>query len=318
MMDVTAILTASATPIHNGIHYIDSGIQYAITTFVGNTAYAQSNPPPPTPAQPQQSGVNPIKITTSSIPPNAIQQAADMSYDIAMAAEANKYSQFNAILLSFFAVAIPGVFGSAATYLIGRGTMEAGVKSMVEGLYFMQKLGGMVARIAGGLSRFGGSIGRIAGTATRMGLNAARSGINEVREFMRDRQYTRELHRSELGGIAKDFGIKMRRSTPEEIREAFHKADVKIQDKGDGVTAFYRFDKFIGIRDKDGSYRGAKFMSEEDRKKYGQIEKDKPYAVINTRTHDFIQAKGLNPINTDNRIGVVKNMEILKNLNKMM
>jgi TraG-like protein, N-terminal region. len=41
MMDVTAILTASATPIHNVIHDIHNGIQYAITTFVGNTAYAQ-------------------------------------------------------------------------------------------------------------------------------------------------------------------------------------------------------------------------------------------------------------------------------------
>jgi len=82
MMDVTAILTASATPIHNGIHYIDNGIQYAITTFVGNTAYAQ-----------------PITSQTSGIPPNAFQQDSNMAYDMAMANEVNKYSQFNAILL---------------------------------------------------------------------------------------------------------------------------------------------------------------------------------------------------------------------------
>jgi len=141
MMDVTAILTASATTIHNGIHYIDSGIQYAITTLVGQSAYAQQ----------------PITSQTSNIPPNAIQQASTMAYDIAMANEANKYSQFNAILLSFFAVAIPGVFGSAATYLIGRGTMEAGVKSMVEGLYFVQKLGGIVA---GGMAKGAGLLAK--------------------------------------------------------------------------------------------------------------------------------------------------------------
>jgi hypothetical protein len=313
MLDVTAILMSSATPIHNGIHYIDNGIQYAITTFTGQPAYAQT-PPPPTPA-----GTNPIITTTPGTSTTSTQQVSNIANAIAMANLSNQYSAFNAILLSFFAVAIPGVFGSAATYLIGRGTMEAGVKAMVEGLYFMQKLGGMVAGgIAGGLGRFGGSIGSAAGTAARMGTNAVRSGVSGVRNFMQDRQLTKDLHRSELGGIAKDFGIKMRRSTPEEIREAFHKADVKIQDKGDGVIAFYRFDKFLGIRDKDGSYRGAKFMSEEDRNKYGQIDKDKAYAVINTRTHDFVQAKGLNPINTDNRIGVVNNMEILKNLNKMM
>jgi hypothetical protein len=200
--------------------------------------------------------------------------------------------------------------------------MEAGVAVASEGLGFLKKIVGFALSLAGGVGAVAGGLakglGAAGGAATRMGTNLVRSGANNVREFMRDRQYTKELHRSELGGIAKDFGIKMRRSTPEEIREAFYKADVKMQDKGDGVIAFYRFDKFIGIRDKDGSYRGAKFMSEEDRKKYGQIEKDKPYAVINTRTHDFIQAKGLNPINTDNRIGVVKNMEILKNLNKMM
>jgi hypothetical protein len=236
-----------------------------------------------------------------------------------VANEANRWSDFNNILLEFFAVAIPGVFGSSATYLIGKETMKAGAVALAEGLMFMQKLGGMVAGgMAKGLSRFGGSIGSAAGSATRMGTNVVKSGIGGVRNFMQDRQLTKELHRSELGGIAKDFGIKMRRSTTEEIREAFHKADVKIQDKGDGVTAFYRFDKFLGIRDKDGSYRGAKFMSEEERNKYGQIDKDKPYAVINTRTHDFVQAKGLNPINTDNRIGVVNNMEILRNLNKMM
>jgi len=61
---------------------------------------------------------------------------------------------------------------------------------------------------------------------------------------------------------------------------------------------------------------GAKFLSEEDRKKYGTIDLNQTYGLIDTTTHDFIQAKGSTPINTDNRIGVIRNMEILRNLNK--
>jgi hypothetical protein len=45
--------------------------------------------------------------------------------------------------------------------------MEAGVKSMVEGLYFMQKLGGVVSGIAGGIGKFGGSIGKFGGGGGR-------------------------------------------------------------------------------------------------------------------------------------------------------
>ena len=237
-----------------------------------------------------------------------------------MAAEANKYSTFNAILLSFFAVAIPGVFGSAATYLIGRGTMEAGVKAMVEGLYFMQKLGGIVAGIAGGIGRFGGSIGRIAGTATRMGLNAARSGINNVREFMRDRQYTRELHRSELGGFARDFGIRMRRSTPEEIERSFRSGDYILQSKGDGVIGIYdRNFNFRGIRDRDGSYRGAGTLSEEERNRYGRIDFNRDFGVVDVQNGTFVQGRfntagdfiTPTPTDTNNRIGRIQNTNFL-------
>jgi len=304
MLNVSAVLVSFSSPINDGIHYIDNGIQYAITTFTGNTAFAQTVIKSSTP------GINPV--------PSSSKQVKSIMYAMEVANEAEKWSAFNSALLSFFAVAIPGVFGSAATYLIGRGTMEAGLASMYEGLKFMQKMGGLASKgLAAGLSKYGGSIGGAAGSGVRTAIDT-KMGYTVMRDYWKDRQYTRELHRSALGGIARDFGIKMRRSTPEEIREAFHKADVKIQDKGDGVIAFYRFDKFLGIRDKDGSYHGAKFLSEEYRNKYSQIEKDKPYALINTRTRDFVQAKGLTPINNDNRIGVVKNIELLKNLNKMM
>jgi hypothetical protein len=240
---------------------------------------------------------------------------------MAAASLANKYSAFNAILLSFFAVAIPGVFGSAATYLIGRGTMEAGIAAMAEGLYFMQRLGGMVAGgLAGGLSRFGGSIGRIAGTATRMGTNLVRSGVGGVREFIKDRQYTRELHKSELGGIAKDFGIRMRRSTPEEIERSFRSGDFIIQSKGDGVIGIYdRNFNFRGIRDQDGSYRGVGFLSEEERNRYGNIDFNRDFGVIDTRTGNFVQGRFdgagafVSPIPTDtnNRIGRIQNTNFL-------
>jgi hypothetical protein len=160
MMDVTAILTASATPIHNGIHYIDNGIQYAITTFVGQSAYAQ-----------------PITSQTSGVPSNAIQQASNMAYDIAMSNEANKYSQFNAILLEFFAVAIPGVFGSSATYLIGKETMRAGAAALAEGLLFMQKFGGTISGIAGGIAK---GAGFLAKGISRLGGKGGGPNIPEV------------------------------------------------------------------------------------------------------------------------------------------
>jgi hypothetical protein len=225
---------------------------------------------------------------------------------------ANKYSAFNSILLSFFAVAIPGVFGSAATYLISRETMRAGTAALAEGLFFMKKLGGMVSGLAGGIGKYGGSIGRIAGTATRMGTNVVRSGANNIREFMRDRQLTRELHSSELGGFARDFGIKMRRSTQQEIERSFRSGEYILQSKGNGVIGVYdRNHNLLGIRDQEGSYRGAGTLSEEERNRYGSFNINQNYGVIDTQTGTFVHARGDAPLDTNNRIGMIQNTNFL-------
>jgi len=157
MMDITAIMMSSAVPIHNGIHYIDNGIQYAITTFVGQSAYAQ-----------------PITSQTSGIPSTSSQQVQSTINAMYVANEANRWSDFNSILLSFFAIAIPGVFGSSATYLIGKETMRAGAAALVEGLLFMQKLGGMVA---GGMAK---GAGLLAKGTSRLGGKGGGTGVPEV------------------------------------------------------------------------------------------------------------------------------------------
>jgi len=196
--------------------------------------------------------------------------------------------------------------------------MKAGLSAMAEGLIFMQKVAGVaVGGLAGDLSKFGGSIGKFAGTVTRMGINAAKSGVGAMKDAWKNRQLTKELHKSELGGIVKDFGIKMRRSNPNEIRMNFRDADAFVQSKGDGVTAIYdKYYNFVGIRNKDGSYTGARFLSDEDRNKYGRIDLDQNYGAINTETSTFVQGRGCNPIDNDNRIGKVENVNIIKNLNK--
>jgi hypothetical protein len=215
----------------------------------------------------------------------------------------------------------------AATYLVGKGLIEAGLSALAEGLVFMKKLGGLAAGgLAGGLGKFGGSIGTAAGTATRMGTNAVNSGVGGVRNFMQDRQLTKELHRSKLGGIAKDFGIKMRRSTPEEIERTFDSGDIILQGKGDGVTGIYdRNYNFLGIRDKDGSYRGAQFLSEDERNRYGNIDYNRDFGVIDTQTGNFVQGRfntagsfiSPTPTDTNNRIGRIQNTNFMDILNHL-
>jgi hypothetical protein len=113
---------------------------------------------------------------------------------MAAASLANKYSAFNAILLSFFAVAIPGVFGSAATYLIGRETMRAGTAALLaEGLIFVRSLG----KLAGNLANKGIKSLPALGTATGSGV---RKGIN----YLQDRQFTKDFYKfSTMGDFAK-------------------------------------------------------------------------------------------------------------------
>jgi hypothetical protein len=261
-----------------------------------------------------------------------------------VANEANKWSAFNAILLSFFAVAIPGVFGSAATYLIGRGTMEAGTTALAEGLYFMQKLGGMVSGLAKGVGKYGGSIGSAAGTATRMGVNAIkaapgaikaapgaiRNAPGAIRDFMKDRQITKDLYSSKsIGSSAKTLGVKMKKSTIENITKAIRRGDMLVQDKEGGVSAYYdRNFNLRGIMEKDGTLVTASELSAEERAQYA-LDVDRGFGVINTRTGDFVSAGFDRQANVvprgvygggiyEDRIGKIKDKEMLEKLNKML
>ena len=231
-----------------------------------------------------------------------------------IAAEAEKASAFNSILLSFFAVAIPGVFGSAATYLIGRGTMEAGATALAEGLYFMKSLTGVIAKGATSIAKNAGSIGAAAG-----------SGINYMKNYVQDRQFTRDYYKySTLGDFAKSFGIKMRRSKPEIINRTLTNGDGYIQSKDDGITSVYdRFGSFRGIIRKDGSFVDTNSLSVEERKKYAPFDRERSFGVIDTKTGNFVQARydsnqGIVAINNGGRIGKIKNKKMLKQFNKMV
>ena len=217
--------------------------------------------------------------------------------------------------------------------------MEAGVKSMVEGLYFMQKLGGMIAGgIAGGISRFGGSIGRIAGTATRMGWNAAKAAPgaikaapgaiknapDTIRNLWKDRQITKKLYDEvNVGRSAKALGVKMKRSTTENIRDAISNGNGFVQDKEGGVIAFYDKNYNLrGIMKKDGTMVSANSLSAEERAKY-DFDIERSFGVINTETGDFVSARfnrqaEITPNYTEDRIGKIKNKEMLEKLNKML
>jgi len=138
--------------------------------------------------------------------------------------------------------------------------MEAGVAAMAESMMFTKKLFGNAAKMAargaaGAIAKGAPALGSAGGAAARLGINATKFGFGAAKDFMRDRQLTKELYNSGLGVVARDFGIKMMRSTPEEINRIFQKANVIMQDKGNGVIAFYKYRRFLGIRDKDGSYR---------------------------------------------------------------
>jgi len=252
--------------------------------------------------------------------------------------QAIQFSILNNKILSFFAVAIPGVFGSAATYLIGRGTMEAGLKSMVEGLYFMQKLGGMVSGLAKGVGKYGGSIGRAAGTATRMGVDAIKAAPgaikaapgaiknapDTVRNLWKDRQITKELYdHVNVGNSAKALGVKMQRSTAENITKAIGNGNGFVQDKEGGVSAFYDKNYNLrGIMKKDGTMVNANSLSAEERAKY-DLDMERSFGVIDTETGDFVSARfnrqaEITPNYTENRIGKIKDKKTLEELGKML
>ena len=65
---------------------------------------------------------------------------------ILFAEEANKYSDVNNLILASMYVIIPVVLGSSATYLVGKGMVDAAAVGFAEGALVMKKLGGMIIR----------------------------------------------------------------------------------------------------------------------------------------------------------------------------
>ena len=328
MVNISALLISSAAPIQNGIHYIDNGIQYAITTFVGQSAYAQ-----------------PIKSSTPSVSITG-QQVISTANAMEVAAVANKFSAFNNIILAFFAVAIPGVLGSSATFLVGKGMMEAGVAAAAESAMFTKKLAGtavsMTAKAVGkGVKAGGGAAWKVAkagyGEVTS-GFSGTKSAINTLkdtkmgytvaRDYFKDKQFNRALTKSlhtdsSVGTSAKALGVKMTKSTRENIAKAVRNGNILTQDKESGVSAFY--DKnfnIIGIKNRDGSLVNANSLSAEDRARYS-FDIENGFAVIDTKTGDFVKSivnerTEIAPVYTKGRIGKIEDKKMLENLNKML
>jgi len=339
MVNISAILMASVTPIHNGIHYIDSGIQYAITTVVGNSAYAQAapqptpaQPPPPTPAGPQPPPPTPANqpiVTTGSPISMSGQQIVSTANAMEAAAVANKFSAFNNILLTFFAVAIPSVLGSAATYLVGRGTMEAGVAAVGEAAMFTKQLFTAGAGIATkAVGKAAGKGLKAAGGAIKNAPSAIKNAPGEIRDFWKNRQLTKELYDSvHVGRSAKALDVKLKRSNREAIIDAAANGNILVQDKEGGISAFYDKNyRLRAIRRKDGTFVDANSLSAEDRAKY-DLDVDKGFGVIDTRTGNFVNAgfsrrtAEVTPMGNafgNDRIGKITNKEMLKKLNKML
>ena len=134
MVDVSALLASTV----NIKHEINNGIEYAITTFTGQPAFAQQG-------QGQTSNPN-----------SSTQNALDA---LIVAAEAEKYSQFNKIILEAMYTIIPTVLGSSATYLVGKGMVDTGVAAAAEGMmlskYTLGKLGSLLGGAGSLLGKFG-------------------------------------------------------------------------------------------------------------------------------------------------------------------
>ena len=132
MVDISALLSSTV----NINHEIYNGIEYAITTFTGQPAFAaQQSPQPATPTPTQQSN-----------PYNAL----------IVAAEANKYSELNNLILETMYTTIPLVLGSSATYLVGKGMIDTGVAVAAEGMYLSKFALGKLGKLPG-LFRRGGN-----------------------------------------------------------------------------------------------------------------------------------------------------------------
>ncbi|MFP3191375.1 MAG: hypothetical protein RXR31_08640 [Thermoproteota archaeon] len=133
MVNVSAILMGSAVNIE---HEMRNGIQYAITTFTGNTAFAQTQqqtgngtPPPPTPAGSPPPGSGQPYNT----PPPPSSNFQTVSHEAILVKIAEEHSRLNDLILTSMYAIIPTVLGSSATYLVGKGMVDAGVAAYAEG-----------------------------------------------------------------------------------------------------------------------------------------------------------------------------------------
>jgi len=323
MVNVSAILMSSATPIHNGIHFIHYGIQYAITTFVGQSAYA-----------------NAIQYSTPGFPQSAAgQQIVSIANAMAAASVANKFSAFNNIILSFFAFAIPSVLGSSATFLVGKGMMEAGVSAAAESMMFSKKLfmaaGKMATKAAfKGLKAAPGAAmkaAKAAPGAAKSAIGAAKAAPgaiknapNTVRNFMKDRQYTKEFYKTDpLGSFGKAVGMKMKSSTEERRTQIARQGMTRLQRKNDGTIAFYdKNSNLTGIMGKDGSLVHVNSLSAEEKKNYA-MDKNMTFGVIDMNSKEYVEArfddgKGITPIYNEGRIGKIKDEKMIAKLEQML
>jgi len=121
-----------------------------------------------------------------------------------------------------------------------------------------------------------------------------------------------------VGKSAQALGVKMKRSSREEITKATMNGNGFVQDKEGGITAIYGKDyKLQGIMKKDGTTVNANSLSAEERAKY-DLDVDKGFGVIDTKTGNFIRARKDAPVETGNSIGKVNNKDLLNRLNKIL
>jgi len=213
--------------------------------------------------------------------------------------------------------------------------MEAGVASLGEAVLFTKKIFGAAAmavtKAAGkGLKTSAGAAwkgAKAAPGAVKTAINT-KMGYTTARDYFKNRQYTKELYDSvHVGGSAKDLGVKMTRSTRENIRDAASNGNILVQDKEGGVSAFYDKNYNLrAIRKQDGSFVNANSLSAEDRAKY-DLDVDKGFGVINTETGDFVNAMfsrrtgEVTPVGNayvNDRICKIKDKKTLEKLNKML
>jgi hypothetical protein len=91
--------------------------------------------------------VSAILMDTGSSPTQTAQgSVATLAYAMQYVEAAHKYTQINNLIISAMYVLIPAILGSPATYLVGKGLVEASVAGFLEGTRFMKSLGSLIVR----------------------------------------------------------------------------------------------------------------------------------------------------------------------------